>query len=672
VRSIAFLERPSARMTSSSNHRGAKGTLLSVVRTLSTGSPRSQESRARRFLRQPSPLLLALPLVFALAAYGRVLGGGFVFDDRSAVRNLAVKNLAAQVRAFIPALFSGGRPVVDLSLALNYAANGPDGWGFHAVNIALHLATALLVFAFTVRVFEIAGVSRARGPALVVAGVFALHPLQSQAVSYVSQRAESLASALYLATLLLLLAAEDAASTPRRWLFWAGAYGTFLFGLGTKQIVVTVPLAYLLLTIAVPEKEQVTARISWPSRLAVLAPFLATAGWFVHQLMASVEGRRDVGAAVAGMTPWTYFLTQWKVVVIYLRLVFWPAGQCLDWSYPVTPHFDAATILSGIGLAVIGSGALALLWRFRGEAGEGAAAARISGFGVLWFFLLLAPTSSFVPIVDVLVEHRVYLASWGIFAAAVMMVERTLARLREKRRRIMALSLLSVVWGTLALCLHSRNRVWQDPVALWTDVVTKAPGNARGHVLLAAAYQDRGDLEQAVPEYGMALKVAASHHDIFQEVYARLGLGAALVDLGRIDDGIAVIAGGLARDPPDPQILAGLSEAWWHRGDQVKAESFAERALAAKPDLGNALLVLGAARKARGDIEGAVDALTRAVRADPDGAISRLTLASAYAKLGRTGEACGVWRDVFHLPAASSEDRARAFREASGSGCPGL
>jgi len=123
--------------------------------------------------------------------------------------------------------------------------------------------------------------------------------------------------------------------------------------------------------------------------------------------------------------------------------------------------------------------------------------------------------------------------------------------------------------------------------------------------------QDRGDLERAVAEYGVALKVAANH-DLFQEVQARLGLGASLVDLGHIDEGIAVIEGGLAHDPPDPQIPAGLSEAWWHRGDRAKAESFAERALAAKPDLGNALLVLGAARTARGDLEGAVEALARA------------------------------------------------------------
>jgi len=630
----------------------------------------AQWSGVLRFLRQPSPLLLALPLVLAAGAYTRVLGGGFVFDDRTTALSPAVKNLGARARAFLPALLRGGRPVVDFSLALNYAASGADAWGYHAVNIAIHLATVLLVFAFTLRTLQLAGVSRVRGPALAVAGVFALHPLQSQAVSYVSQRAESLASAFYLVTLLLLLAAERVARTPGRTLLRIGAYCVFLLGLGTKQIVVTMPLAYLLLAIAVPERSQAAPRVSWPKRLVVLAPFLVTAGWYVRQLLVSVEGHRDVGSAVPGMTWWTYFLTQWKVLLIYLRLVFWPTGQCLDWRYPVTTHLDAGTILAGVALAVIAGGAVAVLWRFRDKVGEDAAAARIAGFGVLWFFLLLAPTSSFVPIADVLVEHRVYLASWGIFAAVVLLLGRALARLGEEQEIVGAL-LVGALWFTLALCLRSRNGVWEDPIVLWSDVVAKAPGNVRAYVQLAAAHQARGDLERAVAEYGRALHVVTPD-DIHYQVQARLGLGASLVDLGRVDEGIAVVESALTRDPTDPEILASLSEAWWHHGDRAQAESFAERAVAVKPDLGNALLVLGAARKARGDLEGVAEALARAVRANPDTALPHLTLASVYAQLGRTGEACGVWRDVLHLPAASPEERARASREASISGCPGF
>jgi len=236
---------------------------------------------------------------------------------------------------------------------------------------------------------------------------------------------------------------------------------------------------------------------------------------------------------------------------------------------------------------------------------------------------------------------------------------------------IVGASLVGALWCTLALCLRSRNGVWKDPVVLWSDVVAKAPGNVRAHVQLAAAHQARGDLERAVAEYGRALHVVAPD-DIHYQVQARLGLGASLVDLGRVDEGIAVIESALARDPTNPEILASLAEAWWHRGDRTQAESFAERAVAAKPGLGNALLVLGAARKARGDLEGAAEALTRAVRANPDTALPRLTLASVYAQLGCTREACAAWSDVFRFATALPEDRARASREASISGCPGF
>jgi protein O-mannosyl-transferase len=490
-------------------------------------------------------------------------------------------------------------------------------------------------------------------------------------VSYITQRAESLASAFYLTTLLLLLAGERTASTARRAFLWAGAYAAFVLGLGTKPILVTMPLAYLLLTTAVPGKS--TPGTSLTKRLAVLVPFVATAGWHIHQLRVSVRGLQHVGPAVKGMTAWTYFLTQWKVLLIYLRLVFWPAGQCLDWHYPVTTCIDASTVVAGAALTAMAGGAVALLWRFRGKAGEGAAAARISGFGVLWFFLLLAPTSSLVPISDALVEHRAYLASWGVFATFVMISGRVLARLREERRGIVAISLLAALWCMLAVCLYGRNRVWQDPVSLWTDVVAKVPGSARDRVLLAVAYQERGDMARAAAEYGMALRVAAvvANDDSYWEMQARLGLGASLVDLGHIDEGIAVIEGGLARDPANPEILASLSEAWWHRGDQARAESLAERALAAKPDLGGPLLVLGAARSARGDFEGAVETLVRATTTHPRWALPRLNLASAYAQLGRAAEACAAWRAVLHLATALPEERALAQREALGAGCTG-
>jgi len=243
-----------------------------------------------------------------------------------------------------------------------------------------------------------------------------------------------------------------------------------------------------LLVIALPERNQAVSWVSWRKRLAVLAPFIVTAGWYVRQLLFSVEGHPDVGFAVPGITSWTYFLTQWKVLLVYLRLVFWPAGQCLDWRYPATTHLDTGAISAGVALAAIASGAVAILWRFRGRAGENAAVAKIAGFGVLWFFLLLAPTSSVVPIADVLVEHRVYLASWGIFAAVVMVLGRAVARVNERRGKIVGAWLVGALWFALAMGLRDRNGVWESPVVLWSDVVAKVAGNMRARVQLAAAY----------------------------------------------------------------------------------------------------------------------------------------------------------------------------------------
>jgi hypothetical protein len=152
-------------------------------------------SHLRRGFWQPSPLLLVVPLVLTVAAYARVLGGGFVFDDPGSLHDATVKDLAAQARLFLPALFHSGRPVVDLSLALNYAAGGLDARGYHAANIAIHLAAVFVVFAFTARTLELAGIARARGLALAVAGVFALHPLQSQLGNRPSQSRGAAASA---------------------------------------------------------------------------------------------------------------------------------------------------------------------------------------------------------------------------------------------------------------------------------------------------------------------------------------------------------------------------------------------------------------------------------------------------------------------------------------------
>jgi hypothetical protein len=193
------------------------------------------------------------------------------------------------------------------------------------VNLALHLATVLIVGALALRVATLAGAERPRRIALAVAGLFAVHPLQSQAVSYVSQRAEVLASALYAATLLLLLAPEPGEGRGRAALP-AAALVTFALGLAAKPIVLSLPAAYLAIRAAATPGGPRGSRRD----LAAVAAIGVAAGAFGAALLFALRGRPDAGFAVAGTTPWMYLLTQLRAVVVYLRLLAWPAGQSAD------------------------------------------------------------------------------------------------------------------------------------------------------------------------------------------------------------------------------------------------------------------------------------------------------------------------------------------------------
>jgi hypothetical protein len=418
----------------------------------------------------PGARWLAIPLLLAVAAYARVLHGEFQLDDfGSIVQNPAVKDLGRAWHGFWPALARGGRPLTDLTFALDHAVSGLDPWRFHVTNLALHLAVVGLVFLFTRTVLRLAGSGAATGLAVAVAGIFALHPLQTQAVSYVVQRAEVLASGLYLAALLLLLAAERRGRTAAGVAAWVGGLATFALGLAAKAIVVTLPVAYLLLAAMVPGDAARKGLATWQKRLAMVAPWIVVDVLFAAAAMGGVAGTADAGFSVPGLSPWSYFLSQWRVLVTYLGLLAVPAGQSAYWVLaPSRSLAEPAVLASGLLLGALVAGGALLWWKSRDRGGEGGAAGRVAAFGIAWFFLILAPTSSVVPIADLLFEHRVYLAAWGPFVAVAAGADRALAPLGP-RRTLAGLLLTGAVWAGLAQALHRRNAVWETRLALGSD-----------------------------------------------------------------------------------------------------------------------------------------------------------------------------------------------------------
>ncbi len=591
----------------------------------------------------PAGLLLAVPLVLAVLAYARVLDGEFVFDDTAAiVENPATKDLGRLLDGV--ALPGPGRPVTDLTFALNYAFGGLEPWNFHVTNLAIHLGVVLLVFAFTRSVASRAGAERPGAIAVAVAGVFALHPLQTQAVSYVCQRSESLASGLYLATLLLLFEAERRGATWRGAAAWAGALLAFALGLGTKQIVMTAPLAYLLVGAALPGPAGAPPRKRPDARRVLLAgPLLVLA--VVHGVasLRSLGGRSDVGFDLPGLGPLEYLLTQSRVIVLYLRLLFWPAGQNAEWDVapsraPGEPAVLGSTLLL-LGLA--GSAVWLVAWA-RGRTGARAAAARLSGLGALWFFLLLSVTSSVLPLADVMFEHRVYLASWGIFVGPAAWLA-ALAAERGPRARVVATGALVALWAALAAATHARNAVWETKEAFAREALEKSPGKARVYVTMGHALREKGRHAEAIRSYEAGLVRARAANDTRMEMQLLRNLGAAYEHAGRPAEAAAAFRAALAKGE-HPDLLTNLAIAVLKLGDAGEAIRLARRALALAPDDVHATHTLGAILYQQGDLPGALPLLQRAAALDPDRPHFQVNLGRALADAGRRGEACAAWR----------------------------
>ena len=588
--------------------------------------------------RSPSPRWwLLVPLALAALASWRVLPGEFQFDDAEfIVENGAIKALSAFLSpAHWQEALRSGRPLLELSFALDYARGGLEPWNFHLTNLLIHLAAVVLAWRLSLRLLALAGAARPEGQALVAAGLFALHPLQSEAVSYLWQRGESLAALFLLAGLLCLLRSDEAAAGRARpaWLLGGGL--AFLLGLATKATAVTLPLAWLLLAWLVPSPTARAALVPWRRRLGPALALLALAALFAVAALRGLEGP-DAGAGT-GLSPLAYLQAQLRVIPIYLRLLAWPSGQSVDWHLaPYALLVQPATALSGALLLLGAAGALRLALSARRQDGPGGAAARLAGAGLLWFLLLLAPTSSLVPIVDLLVEHRVYLPSLGIFLAATLAAERALSRWAPPR---LAPALAAGTWLLLAGLLHARNAVWETRRALWTDAAARQPGNPRAWANLAMAASLEGSGDEAVAAWRRGLERSAGEPSTGSRILGNLGIH--LAQRGALEEAERSLRASLELQPR-PAFEDALAAVLIARGRLDEAEARLLDQLRRQPDRGGALTSLAKLHLLRGEAAPALALLQRALAADPDLAPARYLSAWALEGLGRRAEGCAA------------------------------
>ncbi len=562
----------------------------------------------------------------------------------------------AEIRQLWPPAVLGGnslRPLAFYSFAVNHAISGYDVWSYHALSLAVHVAAALALFGFARGALRLPRVGLGDEPAsataVAVALLWAVHPLNTQAVNYIVQRAEAMAGLASIAALHCLVRAVTAVDGGRRWQV-ATVLASYA-ALGCKEVAFTLPLTLYLFDVLV-----VTGSFSAPLRrrtglyVALVAPFvlvplvwLAVAPWRLGTLRAAP----DAGSSLE------YAWSQGAVISGYLRRVLWPSGLNLDHAWDPGQHRTgtiAGAVLVGGALVVVAESV-----RRRAPAGWLGAS----------FFLFLAPSSSFHPLADRMVEHRMYLAAIPCVTAAVLFARAALRRIEDPDgRRLVGAAAFAIAAAGLGAATFVRNADYSSAERMWTDVVAKAPHNARGHYNLGCALLEAGGAEneeRALACFRETLRLRPDHTG------AHNNAGTVLFKRGRHEEAASHFRDGLGSGDPPFQSLRNYGSALieikrldeaasvLRRAESLRGDRPADAATAARlaRDIGFCLAASGAPGEA-------LRHLRRAVELDPGLTVAWRDLAALHGRLGDRAAAIDAWIAAIAADPASVTARVEA------------
>ena len=601
----------------------------------------------------------AVLAALAVAAYGRTFSIPLIFDDESSIaNNTTIRHLGT---AFLPPVDStvSGRPAANLSLAANYAVSGTAVGSYHAVNLAIHILAGLTLFGIVRRTLAPRTGASAFAVAFSASLLWTLHPLQTESVTYIVQRAESLMGLFYLLTLYCFIRGAGAGGPGRFW-WLAASVCACLLGMGTKEVMVSAPLVVLLY-----DRTFLAGgfREAFRRRFKAYAALAST--WLVLACLAvSTHGRGGTAGSGSGVAWWRYALTQSEAIAHYLRLCFWPHPLIFDYGSALVRPSLGVLPYALLIMAMVAAVAWALVRR------------PAIGFLGASFFAVLAASSSVVPVAtETMAEHRMYLPLAAVAVLVVLGIHRWLGR------------------GTLPLCLAlaaglswatwQRNGTYRSSEGIWSDTVAKRPENERAHVNLGAVWLGiPGRLNDAIAQYEEARRLkpddAEVHNDLgslwlklpgrlndavaeYEEavrlkpgyIEARNNLGYALSNVpGRMDDAIAQYGEALRLKPDDAEVHNNLGYALSTVPGRLNdAIAQYQEALRLKPDyvqahnnLGNAWLSLP------GRLDDAIAQFREALRLRPDDAEAHFDLGNAWLEMpGHVNDAIAQYQEALRL-----------------------
>jgi len=537
-----------------------------------------------------APLVIGVAIV---AAYLNTLDGAFLFDDfESIVDNPSIRSMWPLSQSLwgpqdTP---TAGRPVVNFSFAVNYAAGELNVYGYHVVNLVLHCLNVAILFALMYRTlskipFGVQQPEFAWGASAMAAAIWVLHPIQTEAVTNVTQRSELWMAFFMLMTIYAAERCWDAEVRFCRIIWQSISIVSCSLGMASKEVMVVAPIIVFMYDITIRKASLSTLiKRRWTLYLG-----LAATWGILAALMMTNPRSSSVGFGLL-IRPLDYLTTQFWAITHYLWLVFWPSGLCADYGIFVVTDIRTwfPCLLLLLGLAGL------TFWSFvRGS--------RLAFLGV-WFFLLLAPTSSFVPIAsEPVAERRMYLPLAAVVVLVVLTFIELLRRLpvsstgnakiqlnrRIKLQRILIGVALFMILAGLAAATHSRNYVFQTELTFWKDVTNKRPKNPRGFSSLGTAYANDHQRELAKASFLQALEIDPSHHD------AHYNLGLWYLEAGQANEAIAHFESSRTVNPRSAKASWNLGKCYSLQGRLAEAITEYDRAIAIKPTMIEAIFNRG-------------------------------------------------------------------------------
>ncbi len=573
---------------------------------------------------RPHVWMLLVFVILSVLIYSNTLDVPFYFDDLpNIVQNPHIRLTNLKFENIRTAAFkshASNRPIANVSFALNYYFNRYKVEGYHLVNVIVHTLTGILLYLLTRATLSTFGMRCSRKSNSLIpflaALVWLVHPVQTQSVTYIVQRMNSMASMFYVLSLLLYVHGRLTKRDQTSWPWFSGCAVAGILAIGCKEVAGTLPFFMLL--------------YEWyffqDLNRAWFKKFLAySAGpFFLVAILAFLYLGSNPWAALLSCPRYLDFtateraLTEFRVVIHYITLLLYPhpSRLNLDYDFPISRSLidPISTLFSLVNIIVL----IGLAFRI-------ARKERLISFCILWFFGNLVIESSIASL-EMAYEHRTYLPSMFFFLPIVAL------GFRYIKNRYAFVGIMGAVVLVFCLWTYERNSVWTDPVALWKGCADKSVKKARPHNNLGAALAEQGRLDEAISHYSEALRREPDYET------AHIGLGAALVKQGRLDEAVAHYIRALRIRPNCEVTHYSLGIALTRQGKVDEAVVHYTKALKLNPEYAEAHNGLGVLLARQGKFKEAISHYREALHLRADYARARINLGNALARQRRTSQ----------------------------------